>query len=96
MSSEGKIRQALNAKNERLLNDLKSLILFVKEHRSELNKEQYRNKFLNQQSSISKRFDALNDNDREWIEHEYQLWFEKEILPDVKDEMAKVRSIKSD
>jgi hypothetical protein len=82
-----KIRKTLN---EKLLNDLKSLILFVQKHRSNLHQEQHKQKFLFDQTSVSNRINSLSDDDRNWIEKEYQKWYEKEILPLVKKEINKI------
>lgn len=79
-------------KIQKILNDLKSLIRFMRQHRNDLNQDQHKQKFLFEQKSLSNRIDALCDADKDWIDKEYKKWYEKEMLPFIKKEQVTMES----
>ena len=75
---------------EKILADLKDLILTVRDKGQELREPHLFGLWSAKLLMVKDASNALSEDDRDWIDGELQEWFEKEVKPKLNDAQKKL------
>jgi hypothetical protein len=89
-----KIEDALNQKLNLILEDLKSLVIMIRDQSPQLRLNAgVRKIFADKKAAVDKAVAALNDKEKDWLDREYQKWFNTEIMPAYQEKIEKLKGM---